>query len=182
MAYLTIDVTAQNSIVAPPAQRNAALRKAFSFIGESWHNRFKMEKFKDSATRKYGLSPRSGEPGSGRAFKGSYTQRKLRRGSNGQTNAIGETKPFVWSGLSRNNARASRKVVAKAVRGYGSADCIINAPTLNLRPKGGRINLREEFERVTEEERRTLEKDGLFIYGAELARAVKSAGKTRFSS
>lgn len=164
MAFLTMDITSQNTIVAAPAQRNNALRQAFKWIGDYWHKHYKMEKFKNSATKKYGLTPRKGEPGSGRPFKGSYTQAKLNKRSNGTSTSIGETKPFVWSGKSRDDARASTKVVATAKRGYGSADCIINAPTLNLKPKGGTINLREEFERVTEEERRFVEREAIIIY------------------
>jgi hypothetical protein len=169
MAYMTIAVTSQSTIAATPAARNRALRVAFTWIGDAWHKLYKMLKFTNAATNKYGLHPRMGEPGSGRPFKGSYTQAKLKRRRNGQgVQAIGETKPFVWSGKSRSDAKASRKVVATAARGFGKADCIINAPTLNLTPKGGRIKQREEFERVTDEERRHLEGEGILIYEIEL--------------
>lgn len=169
MAYMTISVNSQSTIVATPAARNKALRVAFKWIGEYWHKHYKMLKFLNSATNKYGLTPRMGEPGSNRKFNGSYTWRKLQRRRNGQNvQAIGETKPFVWGGKSRSDAKASTKVNVAATRGFGKADCIINAPTLNLRPKNARINLREEFERVTEEERRHLEREGIHIYEIEL--------------
>ena len=170
MAFFQVDVQQQNTIAASPADRNRAMKTAFERIGQAWHHKYKMLKFTDGAARRYGLTPRKGEPGSGRAFRGSYTEAKLKRHRNGRgAQAIGETKPFVWEGRSRNDAKASTKVIARAKRGFGSADCIINAPALNLKPKSGRINVREEFERVTAEEVRDLEKYGIQIYQALLS-------------
>lgn len=181
MAFFAIDITSQSTFAATPAERNRALRLAFQRIGEAWHFRFKMKKFTNSASREYGLSPRKGEPGSGRGFRGSYTEAKLKRRINGKgVRAIGETKPFVWGGKSRDDAKASTKVVARARGGFGSADCIINAPTLNLKPKGGRINLREEFERVTDKERRELEKYGIKVYM--LALSARNYKRQRFAA
>jgi hypothetical protein len=167
MAYMTIRIDAP--LIATPSMRNKALRVAFKWIGDYWHKHYKMLKFLNSATNKYGLQPRMGEQGSGRKFQGSYTQAKLKKRRNGQgVQAIGETKPFVWSGKSRSDAKASTKVSVAATRGFGKADCIVNAPTLNFRPKGGRVDLRGEFERVTDEERRYLEREGIVIYEIEL--------------
>jgi hypothetical protein len=171
MAFLQIDVQRQLAGVGTKAQRNAALRKAFQWIGEQWHQRYKMKKFRESAMQEYGLDKRTPR----------YNRRKKRRAvSQDGSQAVGEVKPFVWSGRSRSSAQASRKVVAKAVRGFGHADCIITAPALNFTPKGGRIKLRSEFERVTVAEIRDLERDGILIYENEIT--ASRGTSTRFRS
>lgn len=163
----------QGSVAATPKVRRDALRAGLEVVARLWHERYKMLKFSNAASRRYNLKPRMGEPGSGRKFKGSYTEAKLKRKANGQgVRAIGETKPFVWSGNSRERARSANKVNAKAAsasRGY--AESIVDVPTLNLRPKNGRIRLREEFEQVIEEERRALEIEGIKVYQAEVEKS-----------
>lgn len=157
--------------VGKKEQRNA-LRSSMGHIGERHHALYKMLKFLDSAVSRYGLTPRSGEPGSRHKFKGSYTEAKLKRKVNGLgSRAIGETKPFVWSGGTRQSARASRKVINKAQSAArGSCDVIVVAPLLNLTPKGGRIKPREEFERIAEVERKSQEAEGLRFYREKLAK------------
>lgn len=170
----TITIKRRGVAAVGAKERRDALRKSMQFIGERHHERYKMLKFLDSATARYNLIPRAGEPGSGRRFRGSYTHRKLQRRVNGQgVRAIGETKPFVWGGGSREQARASRKVRATAASASrGKSEVIVTAQNLNFTPKGGRIKPREEFERIAESERKSQEAEGAKHYSQRL-------GKTR---
>lgn len=170
----TIKVTRKGHEAAGRKQRRDALRESMQLIGQLHHRKYKMLKFTDAAVRRYQLKPRSGEPGSGVKFKGSYTEAKLKRRKNGQgSRAIGETKPFVWSGGSRTSARASRKVeaVAKSAE-RGRCHVIVNAPALNFTPDGGRIKPRQEFERIAEVERQAQEAAGLKKYDRQLAKST----------
>lgn len=132
-------------------------RTTWRFVGLFWHRTYKAIHFTKRAMRRYGYTPRRGDPGSGRRFKGSYQELKLLRkplfkGSNAGT-PIGEVKPLVWSGRSRALAMASRKVEATAKSsGRGRVDIIINAPALNFSGPKGRINMRREMETVTAQE------------------------------
>lgn len=161
-------------------ERGDAMRASMRFIGDRHHQRYKPLKFKDSATKRYGLKPRGGEPGSGTKYQGSYTEAKARRGVNGQKRrAIGETKPFVWSGGSRASAAASRKVVAKATSTRGSSEVVINVPIFNIGGSSKRINLNEEFRRVAETERKEQETAGAKKYDRELSRAPRKTTRVR---
>lgn len=173
MSLLVVTIETRGSAGATPKDRRDALRDAFAYIAGLWDKLFKMKRFLAGAQRRYNLTPRRGQPGSGRAFKGSYTEAKLKRRVNGDgVRAIGETKSFVWSGAVRSKVQGQRKIVAKAAshtRAY--AENIFDVPTLNLTPKGGRIKLREEFQRVIEEERRLLEGLGAQHYENNLRRS-----------
>lgn len=81
-----------------------------------------------------------------------YDRRKIRR--------WGNTYPNVWTGKSRERARLA-DVKAVATRREARARVIIDAPTLNLNPRGSRINKREEIVRTSVREARELEETGL---------------------
>ena len=167
---LQCTIVEEGVLLARPKDQRDALRAAMQAVGDTWDYRYKMLKFRDLAVRRYGLAPRRGEPGSGRAFKGSYAEAKLKRRANGQNvRSIGESKPFVWSGNSRERAQHNARVKATAASSTrGECQNIIDVPTLNLTPEGGRINLREEFERVTDDERAACEAEGLHRFQLEL--------------
>lgn len=176
-----IKVSREGFEAATKTQLRDVLRESLRPVGDLWHREFKPIKFTDAATKRYNLVPRAGEPGSNRKWKGSYTYRKAARATSGGSfgsRAIGETKPFVWSGRTRALALGNSKVeVAALSHGEGRCDVIINAPQLNISPKGGRINMREEMERVALVEEKQL--SSLFgrTYGGKLARL--RAKKTR---
>jgi hypothetical protein len=163
---LVVTITTEGPTASTASQRRDALREGFAAIARLWDKLYKMLRFSYGARARYGLAPRSGEPGSGRKFKGSYTEAKLKRKTNGAgVRAIGETRAFVWSGDSRAKVKSMHKIVAKAAsssRGY--AENIFDVPTLNLTPKGGKIKLREEFQKVREDERANLEGLGARVY------------------
>lgn len=86
--------------------------------------------------------------------------------------AIGEVKPLVFSGRSRELALAAPHIhaVAKTFERYRS-DTIINAPAFNF-GVGKRIDMRDEVTRVNEQEIKTLER----IFGAEWEAQLKTRG------
>jgi len=109
-------------------------RAAMNKVGHAWWKLFLPIHFTRRAMQRYGYRPRVGDPGSGRPFKGSYAEAKVKRRENGQgVRAIGENKPFVWSGNSRAQALSQPNInaVRENYRSY-RADVFINAPTLNF--------------------------------------------------
>jgi hypothetical protein len=123
---------------------NAILKAAWQKVGEYWHQHFREEHFKNSAMSRYGYTPRRGESGSGRPFKGSYTQKKL---------AIKKhTRPLVWSGESM------RRMEQRDVRARKDGVRIhLHAPVFNFHPAMGRVDMAREMTRVTDAEFRELE-------------------------
>lgn len=129
--------------VISKANMNRKIKAAWLVAGTWWHKEMRPKHFTKRGAREYGYVPRYGEPGSGRRFRGSYTGRKLRR--------FGHTNPLVFTGLSRDLTRVRDvRNTAKGVR------VVMNAPTLNRRPRGGRINMRDEMTRISIAERNQL--------------------------
>lgn len=94
--------------------------------------------------------------------------------------AIGEVKPLVYTGRSREAALRSPNIRAKAPN-YQTyrADVIIDAPAFNF-GAGKRIDMRDEVTRFTPQEEKTLEK----VFAAEwerqlVAKGVASPKRTR---
>lgn len=101
---------------------NAILREAWQKVGEFWHDNFRLEHFKNSAMSRYGYTPRRGENGSGRPFKGSYTAKKLK--------SKGHTKPLVYTGESmRRTEQRDIRPTRDGVRIH------LHAPLFNFRSK-----------------------------------------------
>lgn len=119
---------------------NEAIKEGNFAVAESWVTKRLPKHFTREAYDLYGYLPRMGEPGTPYTkWKGTYTGRKLKE--------KGHTLPGVWSGESESRAKHPRIVAtSKGVRVY------INAPALNLRPKDGRIDLREEVVKTTFQE------------------------------
>lgn len=135
-----------------------AKKGAFLTMGAYWHQHFRKRHFATVAYREYDYAPRKGDelPFGSREFWRSYVGRKLRK--------MGHRLPLVYSGASRTLAKI-RDVRATSKGGR----IMIHAPTLNLRPKGGRINLREEMARISPREWQKM----LRVCGRELNRRWK---------
>lgn len=117
--------------------------RAMGLMGAYWHEFMRPKHFTHSGAALYGYSKRVGQ-GDGRRFSTSYTGRKLRK--------FGHTLPLVYTGRSRTLS-SIRNITANS-RGVTIR---ITAPTLNLRPKGGRINMRKEMETVASSEMMVLD-------------------------
>ena len=109
-------------------------RAVMQEVGEYWHDHFRAKHFTREGAAEYGYAPRS---------KG-YMLKKAR--------VKGHQDPLVYSGMSRALAAIQdvRPFSPSAQRAY--VHIVIHAPTLNLIPTGGTINLREEMERVSQAE------------------------------
>ncbi len=141
-----------------------AQRDTWRFIGLWWHRTLKAVKFTKRGATRYKYAPRSGNPGSGRRFKGSYAQAKVLKTKYRGLGvpSIGENKPNVWSGRSRASAMAGRKVKATASSsGKGSVDITINAPALNFKNPKSKAHPRKEVTATTSAEISEMERVSL---------------------
>ena len=125
MTLFTANITVVSTTAA--LRRNAkrilknALLKGMQFYRRTIHP----QHFTAAGARKYGYRARTRK----------YRERKKRE--------KGHSRPLVWSGESRERSSRSRITgTASRVRMF------VNAPNLNLRPKGGRIDMLDEVTRV----------------------------------
>lgn len=116
---------------------SALMSRVWAGAGKLWHSEIRRKHFKNSATREYGYKPRSGEAGSGKAFKGmrrnsagrlvrfeSYTAKKLRK--------QGHTRPLVLTGQSMRLTEIAR--ISSTGKGGRVS---MNSPGFNRRSPGG---------------------------------------------
>lgn len=121
---------------------NASAKEAWYMAGRLFHETMRDKRFTAEHGRKANYAKRKGEE-SGidtKAFFRSYTGRKLRK--------WGHRRPMEWSGDTRRNVRyANINNTSKGCRvAYPGAN------KLNYRPRGGRINMADEFRRLLPEE------------------------------
>lgn len=124
-------------------RRNVIYKEGFTLALTFWHFQFRPKHFTHAGAREYKYTPRKGESGSGRKFKGSYTARKLKQ--------FGHTRPLEYSGTSK--ALSSQQNIKATSKG-GRA--IIRAPALNFRHPNSEIRMRDEMTRVSDAERQKL--------------------------
>lgn len=108
-------------------------REAARLMGEYWHVKFFPKHFTHRGATEYGYAKRNTH----------YERRKYKK--------FGHTYPLTFTGASKARA-SSPRIVATAKRGEAKVRVLMNAPTLNLIPTGGRINLRTELTTVSEPE------------------------------
>lgn len=150
----------------PKSVRREAFRAAIGKAGEYWHKHFMPFHFTNQAYARYSYAQR--KPG--------YERAKRMRRENGQgVKAIGEVKPLVWSGTSRERAkhRDVRPKAASAERFY--ADVLLHAPALNFRNPKSRTHPRVEVTYVNESERNRLQG----VFQTEAARELQRRGATQ---
>lgn len=124
---------------------NKFCAEGYRILGIYWHQHFRQKHFTHAAIREYGYTPRKGEAGSGRKFRGSYTWRKLKK--------FGHTKPLTFTGESERLTRI------RDVRANGKGcRVIIRANKFNFRAKGSHVNMRWEMTRISRKEGETLTK------------------------
>lgn len=153
-------------------------RLAIGAVGLYWWKNYLPIHFTRRALRRYHYRPREGDPGSGRPFKGSYSEAKTKHAENGQkVRAIGENKPYVWSGRSRSQATASPHIVTVAPN-YKTYRAEVRIPTNTLNYLRGRINADEELRRTTPDEDRQHERVFADEYEAQLNLVGRTARMT----
>lgn len=127
------------------ATMNKLLKEGYRLIGLYWQKHILPKHFTHAGAREYQYTPRKGEAGSGRSFRGSYTAKKLKR--------QGHTKPLVYTGESERSAKTGRVTsTSKGVR------VTIPARALNFKPPRSNINMRREVTRISEADAEKLTK------------------------
>lgn len=100
---------------------------------QEWRRSILPQHFTEQGARKYGFRTRTRK----------YRERKKRE--------KGHSRPLVWSGESERRSRRAR-IRTTSKRGTAT----VNAPNLSRRPKGGRIDMRDELSRLTQQDQRTM--------------------------
>lgn len=121
------------------------LKPAYHDIGVYWHTHYRKKHFTHAGASEYGYTPRKGDRGSGRRFKGSYTAKKIRK--------WGHSKPLIWTGESERLTRIRDvRATSKGCR------VVLKANKLNFRSRHTEIRMREEMTRISRREARELTK------------------------
>lgn len=140
----------------------AAGREAISATAMYWFTNYLPLHFQNIAYRRYRYARRSNK----------YNESKAKKRKFADENAIGEVKPLVFTGRSRERSLAAPKIKAKApnYQAY-RADVIIDAPAFNF-GIGKRIDMRDEVTRFTPQEEKTMER----VFAVEWNKKLKAAG------
>jgi hypothetical protein len=99
-------------------------------MGDYWHEHFREKHFTQAGAREYGYAPRNV----------GYMIKKAKK--------WGHRNPLVWSGVSRALSKI-KHLVPSGTSQSARVRVVLHTPALNLIPKGGRINLRAEMEKVS---------------------------------
>lgn len=185
MAFLQIRFTRSGVVGIGRNPLREIGRRAMYAVGYHWWKMFLPIHFQRRALNRYHYTPRQGDPGSGRRFKGSYAEAKVKRlsfaefvgrdlGGGGTERAIGENKPYVFTGRSRELALSTQSIVTKApnFRDY-QAEILINAPALNYISRT-KIDVQAEMRRTTAEEDMMHER----IFAVEFEAGLNAVGRT----
>lgn len=113
---------------------NKRLKRTWGSTGKYWHARFSGKHFTQRGAREYGYARR----------KRRYTARKKKK--------FGHTRPLVYSG---ETMRGTRTRTIRATR-HGVRVSLPKTQALNFRPKGGRINMRQEMQTVSSREEKLI--------------------------
>jgi len=143
-----------------PNQIRAAARVAMKAVGDRWIADMLPRHFLQSATARYSYANRDPV----------YRRRKRLGAEIAGVASIKEDKPLVWSGRSRERAKAARTEAKAPSATQAICDVIINAPALNFRYKDSNINMREEVTRVLPSEAEQLAALFVRIFDRELDR------------
>lgn len=142
-----------------------AARTALRAVGRLWIDKFLPIHFTNAANSRYGYTARSQY----------YRYRKRQKAEIGGFRAIGEDKPLVWSGRSRERAKMARAEAKAPSSRSAYVDIIIDAPALNFKPTGSTIDMRDEVTRVIQPEIDELA--ALFV--REFDAALEKKGRSR---
>jgi hypothetical protein len=145
-------------------------RLAIEAAASYWFDNYLPLHFQNIAYRRYSYASRSTV----------YNESKAKRRKYDDTQALGEVKPLVFTGRSRESALRSPNIKAKAPN-YQSyrADVIIDAPAFNF-GVGKRIDMRDEVTRFTPQEEKTMEKVFAEVWEKQLiAKGIAAPKRTK---
>lgn len=143
-----------------PREAKRIVRRANKSVPINWIGTYLPRHFGNQATRRYRYTPRAGERGSGRRFKGSYTDHKLK--------TYGHTRPLEYTGQARRGTETNNRASSTVNRATAH---LPGARGLNRRYRGSKINMVEELTRVLEEENQELDRRATRKADAEYRRA-----------
>jgi hypothetical protein len=129
MAFIKVKTTETGVFTIKKREANAALRDEWKKVGETWHSKFRPNHFKVGATRRYNYAKR----------KKRYTAEKRK--------AHGHYRPLTFSGDTR---KATENVNIKSTP--NNVKIIMGAGKLNFPTRNSKVNMREEFLKVTQSE------------------------------
>lgn len=136
----------------------SALRDSLRVAGLYWRRIYLPIHFTRAAYRRYGYTPRLGDPGRGRAFKGSYQWKKLNQFKNEDGKpSKPTTRPLVYTGESEERSQRGQVIPRAQAADKGYVDITIPSPALNYQPPGFPGSMRKEVTTVIPEETAKLE-------------------------
>lgn len=158
---------------------NDIVRIAMRQLGEFWVEYMLPKHFSKAGAREYGYTPRKGEPGSGKAFKGSYTYRKLKK--------FDHALPLVYTGEARKEIMQGARVTATVAGDRATTRIALNSRKLNWRHPASKVRMNEEIKAVSAKEIPTLQRVLVSYIEAGLSgkkqnKASVSAGINAFGS
>lgn len=157
MPLLTAKLDSGVKQIGKQAMRTV-LRESLRVSGRYWQRYMLPGHFTRAAYNTYGYTPRSGDPGSGHAFLGSYQWKKLQGYKNSEGLAsTHSTRPLVYTGRSEQSGKRGKVTPRAQSSGHGYVDISIPAPALNFKPAGSKVDMRAEVTRVTPAEEKKLE-------------------------
>lgn len=121
---------------------NAASKLAWHDVGVYFHEHLREKRFTEEHARAVGYTRRRGEllPRGTKAFRNSYTGRKLQR--------FGHTRPLELTG----DTRRAMRTATLAATGNGVKVRYPGAQAFNFRNPKSQVRMNEEFRRLTHEE------------------------------
>jgi hypothetical protein len=160
---LDITLTRLGPLGLKASQITAVVKRVNLVYPQGWIVSFLPVHFTNRATRRYGYTPRQGEPGSGRRFAGSYTHRKLLK--------YHHTRPLENTGTGKAQAMANRRATSTR----DSARAIVPARVFNFRNPNSRVDMRRELTTVLDSEQQNLEGLAQKKTDAEVRRASRAS-------
>lgn len=169
MSVVTVQIRVTGAEGIKPRQLNKMAKTALLSVGDRWYGRYLKLHFTRRGAQIFGYGARSGEPGSGRPYKGSYAEWKSKRGKGNQ--------PLVKSGRGKAEALANKVFRVRISSKLRAAILTISLPKIfnfNLRRAGkSKTNANEEIRRVTHVQSRDLSSH----FAKVLSRLYEKAGR-----
>lgn len=164
-----VTVKRKKSVKIPRTVLINATKAAATAAGHYFKRNMLPVRFTKRGATLLNYAPRKGERGSGRPFKGSYTQRKLR--------ARGHTKPLVWTGDSEKASRTARVDVKRRNKTGGvlivDGNLVFPSPNLNYKNPKSQAHPSEEIKRVAPSETKELARVAAPAFDKSLSRQLK---------
>lgn len=131
---LQIDMKFTNVLVMSKADTNRMLKQELHKLGRFYHANYAKKHYTRAGAREYNYTPRS--------RKYNYAKQRL----------LKHSIPLVFTGRTRELAKSKN---VRATRKWVQVTMPIRA--VNFKPRNSRVNMREEVERVSENERKTIQ-------------------------